>query len=33
MRRQECPLVKPANLGEFDNVLEIADNFEANVHE
>ena len=32
MRGQEGPVEKPANLGEFGNVVEIADNLEANVH-
>ena len=33
MRGQEGPLEKPANFGKFGNVVEIADNLEANVHE
>ena len=30
---QEAPLEKPANLGKFGNVVEIADNLQANVRE
>ena len=33
MGEQESPLEKQANLGEFGNVVEIADNLQANVHE
>ena len=33
MRGQEGPLEKPVNLGEFGNVVELADNLETNVHE
>ena len=33
MSRLEGPLVKSANLGEFDNVVKIADNLEAHVNE
>ena len=32
MRGQEGPVERPTNLGEFGNVVEIADNLEANVH-
>ena len=33
MRGQEGPLEKSASLGEFGNVVEIANNLEAHVHE
>ena len=33
MGGQEAPLEKPANLGKFGNVVEIADNLQANVRE
>ena len=33
MRRQEGPLQKLGNLGEFGNLVEIANNLEAHVHE
>ena len=33
MSGQEGPLEKLASLGEFGNVVEIADNLDGNVHE